>query len=127
MNTELTLTTKQAIVTGGAATLVNLIKPLQQEIYLCSTFIAKRRTTGLDPIISDANLSLRREPNCRFDDRAVAVLDAKGRTMGYIPEKDSPILANLMDAGKLLTAKVEGMELVAPNWHVRIGIYLVDF
>ena len=125
MNTELTLTTKQAIVTGGVATLANILKPLQQEIYLSSVFLAKQ-AASLPALRPGDKLSLKREPDNRFDDRAIAVLSAQNEKIGYIPENESAVLANLMDAGKLLIAKVEsvGNRLFL---RVRIGIYLVDY
>ena len=42
-------------------------------------------------------------------------------------EKDNVVFARLMDAGKLLKAKVTGMELKGGFHMIRIGIYLVDF
>ena len=49
------------------------------------------------------------------------------RKLGYIPEKDNVVFARLMDAGKLLTAKVKHIEPKGSFRMINISIYLVDF
>ena len=44
-----------------------------------------------------------------------------------MPEKDNVVFARLMDAGKLLTAKVLDIETRGDFLKISIAIYLVDF
>ena len=71
-------------------------------------------------------LNLKHEEN-KFDDMAILVLNDAGQKMGYVPEKDNVVFARLLDAGKLLKAKVTGVEQKSSFHMIRIGIYLVDF
>ena len=71
-------------------------------------------------------LSLQREDN-KFDSNAVMILNAEGKKMGYVPEKDNIIFARLMDAGKLLKAKVSDVMMKGSFKQISIGIYQVDF
>ena len=49
------------------------------------------------------------------------------RKLGYVPEKDNLIFARLMDAGKLLAARIKKIEKKGSFNQISIGIYLVDF
>lgn len=108
----------------------DLIKPLTKEIYLFDSFVAG--TTHLaDPSVLDSvkegdKLTLRRENN-KFDNNAVMLLSPDDRKLGYIPEKDNIIFSRLMDAGKLLTARITNIEIKGTFHQISIGIYLVDF
>lgn len=108
----------------------DIIKPLVNEIHLFDTFIAGTThledQSVLDEIAEGDKLSLRREEN-KFDDKAILILDQSGRKLGYIPEKDNLIFSRLMDAGKLLIAKVAGVQMHGSFHKIRIGIYLVDY
>ena len=107
-----------------------MIKPLSREILLFDSYIAG--TTHLkDPAVLDEikegdKLILQREDN-RFDGNAILVLDEKKRKLGYVPEKDNIVFARLMDAGKLLTAKIKRIEPRGSFRQINISIYLVDF
>ena len=68
----------------------------------------------LDEIATGDKLRLRREDN-KFDEKAILVLDEKGRKLGYIPEKDNLIFARLMDAGKQLFGRIKEKEKRG-NW-----------
>ena len=71
-------------------------------------------------------LGLQREDN-KFDSNAILILYEDGRKLGYVPEKDNIIFARLMDAGKLLKAKITKIEQKGSFKQISIGIYLVDF
>ena len=107
-----------------------MIKPLMREIHLFDSFIAG--TTHLsDPSVLQEikvgdKLSLMREDN-KFDHNAILVLTNEKRKLGYIPEKDNTIFSRLMDAGKLLVAKITKIETRGNFYQISIGIYLVDF
>ena len=108
----------------------NIIKPLVKEIHLFDSYIAG--TTHLeDKSVLEAlavgdMLSLRREDN-KFDTNAILVLNGDGKKLGYVPEKDNIIFARLMDAGKLLKAKISRIEQRGSFTQISVGIYLVDF
>ena len=107
----------------------DIIKPLIKEIHLFDSFIAG--TTHLDDksVVDKVQvgdmLSLQREDN-KFDSNAVMILNAEGKKLGYVPEKDNIIFARLMDAGKLLKAKVTDYTMKGSFKQISIGIYLVD-
>ena len=109
----------------------DLIKPLTREIYLFDSFIAG--TTHLkDPdVLQKAKvgdtLTLRRESDNPFDNRAILILNEEGEKYGYIPEKDNVVFSRLMDAGKLLVAKIKNIQPKGSFLMISIGIYLVDF
>ena len=115
---------------AGSSGLSGVFKPLIREIHLFDTWVAG--TTHLDdPSVLNAvreedRLTLRREEN-RFDENAILVLLEDGRKLGYIPEKDNVIFSRLMDAGKLLAARVSSIEVKGSFHRIRIGIFLVDF
>ena len=119
------------LITGLDQTeLDSLLKPLIQEIHLFDSFVAG--TTHLaDPSVLDdlkegSGLILKREDN-KFDDNAIKITDEQGRKIGYVPEKDNIVFARLMDAGKVLGAKVNNIERKGSFTKIAIGIYLVDF
>lgn len=108
----------------------SIIKPLTKEIHLFDSFVAG--TTHLaDPSVLDTitvgdKLLLMRENN-KFDSNAVMILTADKKKLGYVPEKDNIVFARLMDAGKLLTARITKIEKRGSFNQISIGIYLVDF
>lgn len=107
-----------------------LLKPLINEIHLFDTYVAGtthiKDQTVLDEVNNGDKLILQREDN-KFDSNAILVLMADGKKIGYIPEKDNIIFARLMDAGKMLGAKVKNIEIKGSFHKISIGIYLVDF
>ena len=121
---------------SGVVTLVDsheigdVLKPLIREIHLFDSYIAGtthlKEPEVLDNVKTGDMLNLKREDN-KFDDKAILVLNDAGQKLGYVPEKDNVVFARLMDAGKLLKAKVTDVELKGGFHMIRIGIYLVDF
>lgn len=55
------------------------------------------------------------------------VLNTEKKKLGYVPEKDNVIFARLMDAGKLMVAKISKITQKGTFKQISIGIYLVDF
>ena len=51
-------------------------------------------------------LVMKRMPTDAQDARAIAALTAAGDIVGYVPRRYAAVFARLMDAGKLLSAKV---------------------
>ena len=130
---ELALTEQQrrelvtAIQQNG---ITDLIKPLVKEIFLFDTFIAGTSYVDknlIDALNADDKLILRREGDNKFDDKAVLVLNKDQKKVGYIPEKDNAVFSRLMDAGKLLTAKVKKIDKKGDFSKIEISIFLTDF
>ena len=130
MANELTKAQSGVVALVDSCELGDVLKPLIKEIHLFDSYIAG--TTHLkDPEVLKSvktgdMLKLQREDN-KFDAKAILVLNEAGRKLGYVPEKDNVIFARLMDAGKLLKAKVTDMEMKGDFHMIRIGIYLVDY
>lgn len=108
----------------------NIIKPLVKEIHLFDSYIAGTThledKSVLEALAVGEMLSLQREDN-KFDTNAILVLNGDGKKLGYVPEKDNIIFARLMDAGKLLKAKISRIEQRGSFTQISVGIYLVDF
>lgn len=106
-----------------------VIQPLIKEVHLFDTFVAgtthlEDETVLLD-LKKDQLLILEREKN-KFDDNAIRIMTEERRKIGYIPEKDNLIFARLMDAGKLLRARIRSIDQIHGFTKIEIGIFLVD-
>lgn len=131
MGTELTIGEKQDLVKAlETHELGDILKPLIKEIHLFDTYIAGTSylpdKSVLDDVKVEDKLTLRREDN-KFDDNAIEILAQDGRKLGYVPEKDNIVFARLMDAGKLICARIKGVSQKGSFTQISIGIYLVDF
>lgn len=130
MGNDLMITNTDLAAIQTSTDLGELIKPLIREIHLFDTFVAGtthlKDKSVLDEIKVGDKLTLRREDN-RFDDNAILVLNADGKKLGYIPERDNLIFARLLDAGKMLSADIKDIEVKGRFTKIGIGIYLVDF
>ena len=108
----------------------DIIKPLTKEIHLFDSFVAGKKhlqdKSVLDEIKVGDKLTLRREDN-KFDSNAILILNEDMKKLGYVPEKDNIIFARLMDAGKLLIARISKITKRGSFTQISIGIYLVDF
>ncbi len=108
----------------------DLIKPLVREIHLFDSFIAGTTHLADDSVLSDISegekLMLRREVN-KFDENAILILKKDGRKLGYVPEKDNIVFARMMDAGKMLEARITDIMKRGSFTRIAIGIYLIDF
>lgn len=108
----------------------DLLQPLIREIHLFDSFVAGTTHLGDPSVLQEIKvgdqLSLLRENN-KFDSNAILILTADKKKLGYVPEKDNIIFARLLDAGKMLAAKIKGIEKKGSFTKIAIGIYLVDF
>lgn len=107
------------------------IKPLTKEIFLFDTFAAGTSylddKSVLDELQIGDTVIIRREDN-KYDERACLLLAPNGKKLGYIPQADNIIFSRLLDAGKLLSAKITKIEQVDDYYtRVNIAIYLIDF
>ena len=114
----------------GEAGLGELIKPLIREIHLFDSYVAGTThltdQSVLEEIQVGEKLMLQRENN-KFDSNAIILYSEKKKKLGYVPEKDNVIFARLLDAGKMLSAKIAKIEKQGSFTRISIGIYLVDF
>ncbi len=107
-----------------------LIKPMIREIELFDSYVAG--TTHLEDqsvlsrIKPDDRLFLQREDN-KYDQQAILVLTADKEKLGYVPEKDNVVFSRLMDAGKLLNARITDIKQHGKYTQIGIKIFLVDF
>jgi hypothetical protein len=107
----------------------DIIKPLIREIHLFDSYIAGTTHLNDKSVLGQIKvgdmLTLQREDN-KFDTNAILIL-YEGRKLGYVPEKDNIIFARLMDAGKLLKAKITKIQNKGDYFkQINIGIYLID-
>jgi hypothetical protein len=108
----------------------NLPMPFIKEIFLIESQVAGTAYHNLKEIepnmqISD-NMIFIREPENQHDNKAIAIMDAKGNKLGYIPKEKNEILANLLDAGKLVFGKLDDKKWLG-NWlKLKIKVYLRD-
>ena len=130
MANELTLNEGGVAALQAEKGLAEMIKPLQKEIHLFDTYIAGtiylKDKSVLENIAAGDRLILQREDN-KFDERATLILNEKKQKLGYVPERDNIVFSRLMDAGKLLTAKVMNREQKGTFTQVGISIFLIDF
>ena len=129
MGNELSKKEKDLVSLVQGNELGNLIKPMIREIHLFDSFVAG--TTHLEDksVLENVKvgdmLSMQREDN-KFDSNAILILNADKKKLGYVPEKDNVVFARLMDAGKLLKAKVSKIEQKGSFTQISVGIFLVD-
>ena len=127
---ELININKETISTISKNGIGDIIKPLTNEIHLFDTFIAG--TTHIDnknifnSIKEGDELILTREDN-KFDSNAILITTKEKVKLGYVPEKDNVIFSRLMDAGKLLKAKIKSINKQGDFNKISISIYLYDF
>lgn len=130
MSNDIIIKDTDLVSTVAQTDLSDLIKPLVNEIHLFDTYIAG--TTHIDDesvfdeIKAGDKLTLVREDN-KFDDKAIVIQTKDGRKLGYVPEKDNLVFCRLMDAGKLLMAKITTHEVKGTFQRIGIEIYLVDY
>lgn len=105
MGNELTVTSGDIAAMNAGGSLGDMIKPLIREIHLFDTYAAGtshlRDKSVLEDIKPGDGLTLRRADNIIF--------------------------SRLMDAGKMLTARVSAVETTGNYTRVELGIYMVDF
>lgn len=107
------------------------LMPFAREIMLIECHIAgtsHRDVNSLEPsLMAGTLLVLKREPGNAHDALAILILTESGETLGYVPRAKNEALARLMDAGKLLFAKVESKAWQGEWLKVEVHIYLRDY
>ena len=130
MKNELSKTNTSQIALMDNKELSDIIKPLSKEIHLFDSFVSGvlniKDPEVLKELEEGQKLILQREDS-KFDTNTINILTEEKVKIGYVPEKDNVIFARLMDAGKLLIARITKIELKGSFHQIGIGIYLVDF
>lgn len=115
----------QGVAAGGGA-----LMPFVQDIRLLDCHVAGTSHLELavvEPeLLAGVTLVLRREPDNQHDPLAILVLDGHGTKLGYIPRAKNEVLAHLMDAGKLLHARVESKQWVGDWLKIEICVLMRD-
>jgi hypothetical protein len=106
------------------------LMPFVREIMLVECDIAGtsyRALKGIEPTIPPgALLVLKREPANPHDALAIMIFAETGHNLGYVPRAKNEALARLMDAGKLLFAKLEAKVWQGDWLKAKVRIYLRD-
>jgi hypothetical protein len=104
--------------------------PFAREIMLVECPIAgtsHREVKAADgDVQTGALLVLRREPANPHDALAIMIFTERGHHLGYVPRVKNEALARLMDAGKLLFARVEAKQWLGDWLKVDLRVYLRD-
>ena len=107
-----------------------LPKPFVREVELLNCNIAGTTFLDLDEIEPELKkyqlLMLIREPKNENDDKAILILTEDGQKLGYVPKKKNEVLANLMDAGKLLFGRLNEKTWVDTWLKLDVQVFLRD-
>lgn len=117
-------------IVKGSFTTEGMPMPFVQEIFLIECKVAGTSYLNLKEIEPnlqiDEILLTRREPGNEFDEFAILILTQKGEKLGYVPRDKNEILARLMDAGKLVIAKIVWKKWIG-NWlNITMNLYMRD-
>lgn len=122
--------------TGGLMSLLHnqngelaVPKPFEKDIFLFDTHIAG--TSYIDGfeeleahLNEDDKLDFFREPDNKYDKRAIVIKTIDGVKIGYVPRYDNAIFSRLMDAGKLLFGRILSKEGSGRWVRINIKVYL---
>ena len=113
-----------------------VLSPFMKEIYLTRQIIVGLRYQGgakelLKDLKPGEKVSFLREPDNRFDRKAIMAVDEDGRKLGYIPRTQNDILASLMDAGKVIYGIVTDRQMVSRTGQtpgsIWVDLYMREF
>ena len=108
---------------------LDIPRPFERDIYLFDTQVAgTTHIEGIDELEPHINigekLNFFREPDNKFDSKAIVIKNADGVKIGYVPRADNAIFSRLMDAGKLLFGQITSKELSGKWLKINIKIFL---
>lgn len=104
-------------------------KPFERDIFLFDTYVAGTSYVEgieeLEPHLNiDDKLNFYREPDNLHDAKAIVIKNADGVKIGYVPKADNVVFSRLMDAGKLLFARITNKKRQG-NWlKIDIKVFL---
>lgn len=130
MANEISVSTGELVALVDEHGIGDVLKPLVKEIYLFDSYIAGTTHVEDDSVFAEIKegdkLSLKREDN-KYDANAIMIFAESGKKLGYVPKKDNIVFSRLMDAGKLLIARIKEIKVRGKFNDIKIDIYLVDF
>jgi len=132
MNEIIRLDEKNIIAFLNSGTgLSGIGKPFAKQIYLVSASIAGAYFVEniydlLEEIKIGAKLRFVREPDNKYDELAILVKDQNNNKLGYVPREKNPILARLMDAGKLIYGTVKSVNNDDNYINIEMEIFMDD-
>lgn len=105
--------------------------PYSEDLYLLTTLVAgTTHVLGieeLEPFLKPGDrLELIRVPENPSDPNAIKIFTRDRVKLGYVPRRDNPVLARLMDGGKLLYARLRAKQWQDDWLRIEIDIYLTD-
>ena len=115
----------------------SLLPSMTRDIYLTRMSVVGTRYIGdADHLVKElpagSRVTLLHEADNRFDEKAVIVIDAKGRKLGYIPRAQNAVIAALLDAGKFFYGIVRDQpqkyddESDTSAYRFRIDLYMSE-
>lgn len=108
---------------------LDLPKPYERDIYLFDSHVAGTSFIEniefiVEKLKEDDRLVFYREPDNETDPQAIRIETLTQEKIGYVPRQDNIIFSRLMDAGKVLFAKIVKIELLGKWYKIKIKIYL---
>ena len=108
----------------------NGITPFKQEIFLLEIVIAgttycKEIEAVEKLIVPEKVLTMKREPNNKFDEFAIAIYCDNIR-VGFVPAEMNMVCSRLMDAGKLFFCRVVSKDWKNKWLKINANIYMVE-
>lgn len=106
-------------------------KPFEREIFLFDTYIAGSSfVEGIEELEQHLNegdkLDFFREPDNKYDSKAIVIKTDNGVKIGYVPRNDNAIFSRLMDAGKLLFGRISSKKGSGKWVKINIKVYLQE-
>ena len=106
-------------------------KPFEREIFLFDTYIAGSSfVEGIEDLEKHLNegdkLDFFREPDNKYDSKAIVIKTDNGVKIGYVPRNDNAIFSRLMDAGKLLFGRISSKKGSGKWVKINIKVYLQE-
>jgi hypothetical protein len=121
------------LLKGGTGSGHGIPMPYSKDIFLIETRVAG--TTHLNypdlkafaaNLVPEGLLMMKREQDNPHDSNAILLFTESGMKVGYIPRDENKILARLLDAGKLLFARID-QHFFEGDWlRIKIKVYLKD-
>lgn len=108
---------------------LSMPKPFEREIFLFDTYIAGSSfVEGIEELEKHLNegekLDFFREPDNKYDSKAIVIKTDNGVKIGYVPRNDNAIFSRLMDAGKLLFGRISSKKGSGKWVKINIKVYL---
>ena len=108
---------------------LSIPKPFEKDIYLFDSYVAgTTHISGIEELEPhlhvDDKLNFYREPDNKYDPKAIVIKNSDGIKIGYVPKEDNVIFSRLMDAGKLLFGRITQKEKKGKWLKINIKIYL---